>query len=282
MKLAMSNIAWRPEEADECLALLQAAGARGLEIAPGLTFPHEADPFNPSPAAASKLFASLDGHDLQLVSMQSLLFGVQSARLFGTPAERDAFEAGLQRAIKLAATLGIPNLVMGSPGNRVIPQGMDRKHAEDIARSVFRRLGDLALTAGTRLALEPNPAAYGTNFLTSLIEAIEFAVYVDHPAVTVNFDIGALHMNGEFDRGPELYRYGRNFISHVHISEPNLAPAPKDPAALAVLASCISDAGYAGWFSIEMRQVGDSGVAPVKNALGLAALSLQRFLHDHR
>lgn len=272
MKLAMSNIAWLPQEADECLGLLQEAGAKGLEIAPGLTFPQEADPFDPSPSAVSALFASLEAHELQLVSMQSLLFGVQNARLFGTPAERDTFEAGLQRAIALAGRLGIPNLVMGSPGTRAIPEGMDRKEAEAEARTLFRRLGDKAEAAGTRLALEPNPAAYGTNFLTTLSEAVDFAIYVDHPAISVNFDIGALHMNEEFDQGAKLFDYGRAIVSHVHMSEPNLAPAPKDPEALGELASHILNTGYSGWFSIEMRQ---AGVAEVKNALARAASSLR-------
>lgn len=275
MKLAMSNIAWLPDEADECLGLLHDAGAKGLEIAPGLTFPHETDPFNPSPSAVSALFASLEAHELQLVSMQSLLFGVQNARLFGTPSERDAFEEGLLRAIHLAGILGIPNLVMGSPGNRAIPEGMARKDAEAVACATFRRLGDMAQKAGTCLALEPNPAAYGTNFLTTLTEAVDFAALVDHPGVTVNFDIGALHMNDEFERGCELYDYGRNVISHVHISEPNLAPAPKAPAALATLALHIVNSGYEGWFSIEMRQAGEAGIAEVKNSLARAASSLR-------
>lgn len=271
MKLAISNIAWTPPERAQAYALLEELGVGGLEIAAGLAFPQADDPFAPSAADLTKFRATLAAHGLRLVSMQSLLFGVVDAQLFGAPAQRQAFEAGIVRAIALAERLGIPNLVMGSPGARSIPEGADRDAAVQGALAVFSRLGDACQAAGTRLALEPNPAAYGTNFLNTIEETVAFADAVNHPAVTVNFDLGALHMNGEADRAGDLYRQAAHRVSHLHVSEPQLAPAPADAGRLAAILGDIRAGGYDGWASIEMRSQGDQNLGRVRASVIAAA-----------
>ena len=57
MKLAVSNIAWPPHEAEAAYALLAAHGFTGLEIAPGLAFAGEDDAFQPSAGAVSATMA---------------------------------------------------------------------------------------------------------------------------------------------------------------------------------------------------------------------------------
>ena len=267
MRLAVSNIAWRPDERDQVHGLLADLGVRGLEIAPGLTFPHEPDPFRPSVMAISLFHKDLERHGLAPVSMQSLLFGVKDAVLFGNEGQRSAFVAGLERAIDLAGRLGVPNLVMGSPTNRVVPDGMERSVALAVARDVFRRLGDRCVQAGCKLALEPNPVAYSTNFMTTIGEAADVAAVIDHPAVSVNFDLGSLHMNGEIEEAGVWYDRCDGRVSHVHVSEPNLAPAPKDVARLAMIVQTLSNRGYVHWWSVEMRQAGGSNAETVRGAM---------------
>lgn len=276
MRLAISNIAWRPEESGAIYAILAEAGVAGLEIAPGLAFNDCADPFEPDPATLARFQGDLRSHGLSLVSMQSLLFGVNDARLFGSEPESAAFEMGLERAIALAERLEIPNLVMGSPANRAIPSGMERADAERLACAVFRRLGEKARTAGTRLALEPNPQAYGTNFLTTMDETMRFAALVDHPHVTVNFDIGALRMNGEIGQALALYEHGASRVSHVHVSEPDLAPAPENEQEFGRLAHALLARGYGGWFSIEMRQVAEDNHESVRGRVNACVRQLRR------
>lgn len=273
MKLAISNIAWAPENAPEVYRMMHAAGARGLEIAPGLTFPREDDPFNPSPAAVRMLRAELAAHDIALVSMQSLLFGVADAHLFGDDAARARFDAGIVRAIRLAETLEIGNLVFGSPANRRYPEAMSTQAAEEQALTTFARLGDAAVAAGTRLAIEPNPAAYGTNFLTTVAAAARFVRMANHPGIGLNFDVGALTMNDETGiDGLLAVADGR--VSHVHLSEPQLAPAPADVGRVRDIVDAVRRTGYDRWFSIEMRRPDDGGLAVVETALNRGALAV--------
>ena len=274
-RLAISNIAWTAPEDGRALALLEELGVGGLEIAPGIAFAGEPDPFEPSGDAVSRFRAKLDAHGLALVSMQSLLFGVSGASLFEGDGALVRFVAALERAIALAGRLGVPNLVFGSPANRRIPEGMERRRADAVALETFRRLGDRAAAAGTRLALEPNPEAYGTNYLTSVGETGRAVRQIAHPAVTLNFDLGALAMNGELgDAGRWFGEFG-DVVSHVHVSEPHLAPAPADERAFREVVAAIRAHGYGGWFSIEMRGGDGDNLEAVRASVERAARALQ-------
>lgn len=266
MILAMSNIAWLAEERLEAYAILAGASFSGLEIAPGLFFHAATDPFAPDDRTAAAALAEIADAGLALVSMQSLLFGVTGAALFAGPDARAAFETGMHRAIALADRFGIPNLVFGSPLQRRVPEQLAMAEARDQAAGVFRRLGDAAMAAGTRIAIEANPAAYGTNFCTTLDEALAFVALVDHPAIQPHLDLGAMHINGDFASVPARLPALAPRLSHVHVSEPDLAPAPADPVALAPLLQGLAAAGYARAVSIEMKRAPD-GLAAVRRAV---------------
>ena len=275
MKLAVSNIAWRPADRDAAYAILRSHGIEGLEIAPGLFFDGVADPFVPTAEEVTAALRPMERAGLRLVSMQSLLFGVSGAALFEAEAARDRLFAAMSRAIGLAERLGIPNLVFGSPAQRVIPAGMTPDEAETIAFAIFRRLGDVAARAGTCIAIEANPAAYGTNFLNRVPEAEAFVRKVDHEGVRLIVDVGALHMNGDFDQIENIAGRACDMISHVHMSEPHLAPAPADIEQAARVLSALSTAGYGRSCSIEMR-------TPPSDPLGILDQSVARLAEAAR
>lgn len=265
MRLAMSNIAWASEERRAAYAILAEAGMTGLEIAPGLFFHAAADPFEPDANSAREAMSEMADAGLSLVSMQSLLFGVTGAALFGLPEARAAFITGMGRAIALAERFGIPNLVFGSPLQRRVPEGMAMADAFDEAAACLRCLGKAALDAGTRITIEANPAAYGTNFLTTLEEAEAFVAAVDHPGIALILDLGAMHMNGSFAAVPALVPALAPLLNHVHVSEPDLAPAPATSTPLVPVLGALRAAGYAKAVSIEMKRPPE-GLAEVRRA----------------
>ncbi|MEA1650311.1 sugar phosphate isomerase/epimerase family protein [Nitrospirillum sp. BR 11164] len=253
MKLAVSNIAWSYLQRLEAYAILRDHGIAGLEIAPGLLFAEEADVFTPARDAVTARLAELDRFGLQLVSMQSLLFGVEGADLFGAPAGRQRLEQGLVRAIELAGRLGIANVVFGSPKQRVIPPGLPQEDALTIVGDVFRPLGDLAATHGVHIALEPNAVAYGTNFMTTFEETLKVVRHIGHAAVSFNFDVGALYMNDAFHLVAAFAQDAAEHISHVHISSANLAPAPTNEKDARAVFAALKGIGYDRAVSIEMK-----------------------------
>lgn len=251
MRFSVSNIAWTYAERLGAYDILQKAGITGLEIAPGVFFSGQNDTLEPTSNAIRLAMKEITDAGLTLTSMQSLLFGVQGAALFGTPEERACFEAAMKRAIRLAGRLGIPNLVFGAPRQRVIPPDMDRLKAGQVAADQIGALAELARVEGTVIAIEANPADYGTNFLNTLPEAREFVERLNCPEITLVLDTGAMQLNQEaaVDLSAILPR-----LSHVHLSEPYLAPAPAQIGPTAALLADLSAAGYNRAVSIEMKR----------------------------
>jgi sugar phosphate isomerase/epimerase len=266
VKLAMSNLAWAPEERLGAYAHMQAAGLTGLEIAPGLFFERAADPLLPDNVMSSVALTEIGSHKLSLVSMQSLLFGVSGAALFGSEAEQAAFENGMNRAIGLAGRFQIPNLVFGSPSQRRIPKGMSSEEAAAHATEVFRRLGQRAALVGTVISLEANPAQYGTNFLNTIDEAEKFVARVAHPAVGLVLDLGETHVNGSFATLVGRIAALAPRLNHVHVSEPHLAPAPDDRTTLTPVLAALKSAGYQRFVSIEMKR-SEGGLETVRRRI---------------
>jgi len=266
MKLSISNIAWTPKERGSAYTAMAETGVTGLEIAPGLFFHSAQDPFLPTESEARAALDEIADMGLTLVSMQSLLYGVPGAGLFDGENALANLKRGMERAISLAGRFCIPNLVFGSPGQRNIPEGMPMDQAFDQAAGVFHTLAAAAQNAGTKIAIESNPAAYGTNFLNTLDEAADFVARVDHPAVVLILDLGAMRMNGDHDtvlaRIPALLPR----LNHVHVSEPNLAPAPRDVVALAPVLMALREGGFDKAVSIEMKRPPE-GVAGVQASL---------------
>ncbi|MBL4618065.1 MAG: sugar phosphate isomerase/epimerase [Robiginitomaculum sp.] len=275
MKLAISNIAWPFEQFEQALQIMSLHNVKGLEIAPGLIFPNEADPFSPSDQAQRDVQSKLSDFGITMVSMQSLLYGASGAEVFGGHAARKQFQLGMERAITLSGRLGIPNLVFGSPKARVIPDNMPQTQALEIAVDVMSSLGDFAKAVNTKIAIEPCPKEYGTNFLNTTKQAIEFCDAVNHPAITLNFDLGALIMNDELQHYENAPPQGLHHISHIHISEPYLGPAPQDWRRLRKITQEIKNLGYQDWISIEMLGKKGSELDQVDISLRNAIKSLK-------
>lgn len=257
IKLAVSNIAWQYEQNAAALAILRSYGVSGLEIAPGIMFSGADDVMAPSQARLVAELETVKEHGLQLVSMQSLFYGFSEAKLFGSRSEIEKFESALMRAIALAGRLQIPNLVVGAPKNRVVPDDTSRLDAWRHAKNIFRKLADIAAEHRCVLAMEPNPTIYGTNFLTTMTETFQFVDFVNHPAITLNFDIGSILSDGQQASASSKLSEYHHKISHIHISEPNLMPVPQDQQVTASILSAVEAADVQCWTSIEMRATND-------------------------
>ena len=267
MNFAVSNIAWPASQRLASYEVLEKHSIQGLEIAPGLFFEGAEDVFRPEASLLRARLAETDARGLRLVSMQSLLFGVAGAALFEDTGALARLEEGIVRAIELAERLDIPNLVFGSPKQRVVPLGMDLHEAQKRAGEIFVRLGDRAVAAGTVIAMEANPKEYGTNFLNRSEDVLDFVTVLDHPGVRMVLDIGATRINGGIDRIPQLIAKTTPVLSHVHISEPFLAPAPSDASLTAEILSALTAVDYARFVSIEMKATKKTPVDSMTGAL---------------
>ena len=250
MKLAVSNIGFAENDAAEVFDVMHTCGFTGLEIAPS-KFIGE-NPYAKNAAAAQKAKELHAQYGFVIPSMQSIWFG-QSGNLF-VPQEAVHLAEYTRRAVDFAVAVGCKSLVFGCPKNRFIPDGK----TEADALSFFVQICAYAAQYDVSIALEANPAVYGTNFINTSTDAFRFARLV--PGLKVNYDMGTLLMNGE---SLDVLAENLDAVSHIHISEPSLAPLVRR-AEHKMLAQLLRQKGYDGFVSIEMKT---SPFAVIKSAI---------------
>jgi len=216
MRISISNIAWRPEDDTSVAALLAKHGVDAIDVAPGKYFEDFA---TTSTKDITDVRLWWMDRGVEIVGMQALLFGTQGLNLFGEPAVREQMLTYLAHVCRIAQGLGARFLVFGSPRNRD-RSGLDDRSTAKIARDFFRKLGGIAADQDTMICLEPNPPVYGANFMTDASTTAEAVRAVDHPAIRMQLDVGALTLNGE--RAAEVLAVDADIVAHIHASEPQL------------------------------------------------------------
>lgn len=218
MRLAISNIAWDISEDLSVAKLLSKFDIRAIDVAPGKYFPEPANARDEEIANVRRWWAD---HGIRITGMQALLFGTTGLNVFGDKTSQQAMLDHLQAVCRIGAGLGATRLVFGSPKNRDRSNLSDAQALEQ-AVSFFRRLGDVAQAHDVIVCLEPNPTQYGANFMTTSGETAHVVAAVNHAAIRMQFDTGALTINGE---SPEAVLGNCvGLIGHVHASEPDLVP----------------------------------------------------------
>jgi sugar phosphate isomerase/epimerase len=267
MRLSISNIAWDPAEDEAVAALLNERGIDAIDIAPGKYFP---DPAAATDGDILRVRGWWKARGIDIVGMQSLLFGTTGLNLFGAAPVQEAMLAHLGAVCRIGGGLGATRLVFGSPKNR--DRGsLGEDEAVRQALPFFERLGDIAGACGVTVCLEPNPERYGANFMTSTAATAAVVAQLGHAAIRMQFDTGALTINGE-DPEVELARCGA-LVGHVHASEPDLLPLGEGGTAHAAMRAGLVRHLPGHIITVEMVATRDEPhVRSVARALDLAIL----------
>ncbi|MCC3246258.1 sugar phosphate isomerase/epimerase [Methylocystis sp. WRRC1] len=218
MRVAISNLAWDADEDDLIAPLLARFGIDAIDIAPGKYF---SDPGRASDADISRLRNFWRDHGVEIIGAQALLFGATNLNIFGAPESQRATLERLSAVSRIAAGLGATRLVFGSIRNRNRAHLGDQA-AFDMAVSFFRRLAMIAQSWGVFICLEPIPSRYGSNFLTTTVEAARMVLAVNERTIRLQLDTGTIAVNRE-DPAAVVSDFA-SIIGHVHASEPDLAP----------------------------------------------------------
>lgn len=218
MRVSISNLAWDVSEDAEVAELLSSVNVDAIDIAPGKYFP------DPVIATASDILAVKEWwqeRGIEIIGMQALLFGTTGLNVFGSKDVQKNLLDHLAAVCRIGAGLGATRLVFGSPKNRNC-SGLSVNQVQNISRVFFRQLGDIAADNGVIVCLEPNPSIYGANFMTTSLETCSVVNDIDHPAIKMQLDTGAIIINQEDISA--IVTQVKDVIGHVHISEAHLAP----------------------------------------------------------
>lgn len=264
MKIAISNLAWQPEETDSIAQILFNSSIKGVEIAPTKIW---SNPIAVSASEAQTYKAYWQNYHIQIVALQSLLFGRGDLTIFETQEKRLATRDYLSSLIKLAGQLGASVLVFGSPKNRLVNH-ISPQVALEIAVDFFSYLGNVAYNYGVTFCLEPNPKVYGCDFINTSAEGFDLVNKVNNQGFGLHLDAAAITLSEEVITTALEKALPR--LCHFHISEPNLQVIGSGKVRHDLFAQTLNRLNYQGWVSIEMlaQNQGDN-LQNVKKALAL-------------
>ncbi len=258
MNLAISNIAWDEPEEKEVFSYLKKNDIHHIELAPSKVF---SDAASPAQDEVTKYMDYLSRNQLQPVSFQSLFYPRPELNIFSEPSESLEFMKGV---VDLAHSMGVSNLVFGSPKNRDKGE-LTGEEVSRTALSFFRELGAHAASKNVSIGMEANAPLYNCNFLTGTPETIDFIREVNSPGIGLNLDLGTVRINSE--NIGEILESGFDTVRHVHLSEPYLKPVKGDGLVEETL-SLLASKNYRKYVSIEMRRPeGDDPVSVVRESI---------------
>lgn len=262
-RLALSNLAWLPEQDAEIVPKLAYLGVQGIEVAPTRL----GDWATLTPAVLAAYRNRLADYGLSISSLQAVLFGVDGAQLLGTAAEFSVFRDHLALVLEIGQALGAQVAVFGSPRNRLL-NGLNLEAAQHLATERLALLAPAFSDAGIVLGIEPVPAYYGGEFLSRTDDVAALVAQVDAPAVRLHLDTGCVHLAGD-DIGAIITRH-HAVLAHFHIAEPDLTGFVKPVTDHAGAAAALSATGYDHWISIEMKPQPPQVQEAIEQAIGHA------------
>ncbi len=253
MNLAISSIAWQPEEEPEIAETLKALGVKSVELAPTKIWD---DPTGASAEDAAKVVEWWKGFGIEVVAFQSMLFVRPDLKLFESEENRVECLQYLKDFIVLAGRMGAKRMVFGSPKNRQRGD-MPYDEAFAIAKEFFMEIAKTASENNVVFCIEPNAPQYNCDFVTTAKEGAELVRAVNHPGFGLHLDTACMALAG--DDIPYSIRAYHDLIQHFHISSPMLEQVePRNDVDHEAAALALKEIGYGNVVSIEMRP-GDNG-----------------------
>lgn len=186
---------------------------------------------------------------LQAETFNGFFFG--DIVLVGENVDFDRIREYTARALQRAASLGGKIAVIGSGKARNVPEGFDRKTAEEQFLKVLDICGTIAAENGMAVAIEPLNANE-TNLINTVAEGKDFAARCGNAHVGCLADFFHVFMSGEDLSAVEDTAQP---LLHVHLARANAdrrMPVPgEDDAMVARWAKALKAAGYDARISLE-------------------------------
>lgn len=247
MKYAICNETFEGWDHARVCDTVAALGYTGLEIAPFTLAPLITDV---TPARRNELRRQAEGAGLKIIGLHWLLAKTTGFHLTSPDAAvRKRTGQYLADLATAAADLGGDILVLGSPMQRNLAQGMTKAQGNELAADTISHC--LATLADRRvyLCLEPLTTAE-TNFMTSAAEGVALIRRIAHPFVKLHLDVKA--MSSEGTPVPEIIRANAEFLHHFHANDPNKRGPGFGDTDFKPIFRALKDVNYTGWVSVEV------------------------------
>ena len=243
MNFCISNIAWSENHNLQIIKILNKFRIKNLEYAPGLLL------------KGKNTIKLLDEtkkfwkkNKINLYSMQSLLYGINKAYIFGNHEQQNLFYKEVNKKIKIANKLNTKVIVFGSPKAKKT-FGRSKKILNKIFENYLKKIKKISKKNKIIFCLEANPEIYGSNYLTHTKHAIHFAKKINSDYLKINLDLGTIIYNKENIK--KIIKENINFIGHAQISAPLLENPLLYPKKILTFLHELKKNNYTGVVSIE-------------------------------
>jgi sugar phosphate isomerase/epimerase len=247
VKFGICNEIFQDWKLDDAMAFVKKAGYDGIEIAPFTLAKYVTD----IPAmerqrireTAARLGIEISGIHWVLVQAEGMYLNHPDA------AVRDRTAKYFCELVKFCADLGGKIIVVGSPKQRDIMEGVTPEQAWEWATNTFREAVREAENRGVIICFEPL-APSETNFINTAADGIRFARQLNSPAMKIILDVKA--MCSESKPIPQIIRESRGEFAYFHANDRNLKGPGFGDVDFVPIAAALKEVGYDGYVSVEV------------------------------
>ncbi len=247
MRFAICNETFQDWPLDRACAFAAECGYQGIEIAPFTLAARAGDV-----TAQQRMEVCRQAHaaGLDVVGLHWLLAKTDGFHV--TSRDRDVRKRTADYLIELVllcGDLGGRVMVLGSPQQRNLAEGMKRAQGMDYAAEVLGAVVPELEARDVVLAIEPL-GPQETNFLLTAAEALGLIDRISSPHVRLHLDCKA--MATEATSIVDLIRQYRPWLAHFHANDPNRQGPGFGELDFVPVFKALDEVQYDGWVSVEV------------------------------
>lgn len=247
MKFGICNEIFQDWKLVDAMAFAKKAGYDGIEIAPFTLAKYVTE--IPSSErkrireTAARIGIEVSGIHWVLVQAEGMYLNHPDAVV------RERTAKYFCELVDFCADLGGKIIVVGSPKQRNVMEGVTAQQAWDWATNTFRDAVKLAEDRGITICFEPL-APSETNFINTAVDAIRFTRQFDSHAMKIILDVKA--MCSEAKPIPQIIRESWPHFGYFHANDRNLKGPGFGDVDFKPIATALKEVGYDGYMSVEV------------------------------
>ena len=247
MKIAVCNETFQNWPFERAFQFASKLGYTGIEFAP---FTINKNAYDITAAQRAEVRQQAEDAGLEPIGLHWLLAFTEGYYLT-SPDDDVRKRTGdyLAELARLCRDLGGNILVLGSPMQRNLLEGIDHDQGLRLAADVIRRAVPVMEECDVTLAVEPLGPAEG-DFLLTADSGIELIDLVDSPNCQLHLDVKAMSSEGK--PIPEIIRDSADHLVHFHANDANMRGPGMGGIDFVPILQALQDVGYDGWVSVEV------------------------------
>jgi sugar phosphate isomerase/epimerase len=262
MKFAVCNEMFGKREIEWVFRFAAETGFHGVEIAP---FTLAESVVDISPERRMEIRSAAKEAGVEIVGLHWLLVSPKGLYLNSTDkAVRDKTFEYFCGLIDFCGDVGGWVMVVGSPKQRNVPDGVPRDRIWKITKQFFLDCLPVAKKRAVTICIEPL-AWEETNFITTAAEGIKLVDEVRSPYFKLHLDVKAMHDEARPIEG--IIESSRGYLAHFHANDANRKGPGFGDTDFVPIFRALKETGYSGYVSIEAFDYGPDPLVMAREGL---------------